>query len=273
MRTSRVLLPFLLGGALALSGCASSVAATTPAPAATTPPHSLFEYSTINALVVGLYDGGMTIGQLKRYGDFGIGTINGLNGEVVEMDDQFYQIADSGKVNLLPDSTKTPWMIVTHFAPQQTVIANNIPSYSALGDFLAKYRPNDNVFYAMEIQGTFSAIKARSVPLQHKPFPPLTVATAHQAIFHFKNVKGTVFGFWTPSYLAGINVPGYHLHFLTEDRKAGGHVLELAIAHATVRIEQIDHFQVDLPNNPGFSTANLATQTQAIQQAETDHPS
>ena len=92
------------------------------------------------------------------------------------------------------------------------------------------YCPPKTCFYAVMIQGEFSYVKTRSVPAQEKPYPPLAEVTKNQPTFEFTDVTGTMVGFRCPPYVTGINVPGYHLHFLTDDRTAGGHLLEFTVA-------------------------------------------
>lgn len=46
----------------------------------------LYQVSTINALLEGIYDGDTSYGELKQHGDFGIGTFSGLDGGMIELD-------------------------------------------------------------------------------------------------------------------------------------------------------------------------------------------
>jgi acetolactate decarboxylase len=105
-------------------------------------------------------------------------------------------------------------------------ILDKAEDYGQLEQYLDKLLPTENIFYAIKIEGTFKYIKTRSVPKQNKPYPPLVEVVKNQPTFEFHNVKGTIVGFRCPSYVEGINVPGYHLHFITGDKKAGGHLLE-----------------------------------------------
>ena len=109
--------------------------------------------------------------------------------------------------------------------------------------------PTGNIFYAIKIEGTFSYIKTRSVPAQEKPYPPLVEVTQNQPIFEFNDVEGTIVGFRCPAYVAGINVPGYHLHFLTKSKDSGGHVLEFEIVEAVASIDYTSEFLMILPGD------------------------
>ena len=79
----RLVLCLALG--LLASGCAA-------------PRTELFQYATINSLLAGVFDGDLTIAKLKRHGDLGIGTFNALDGEMLALDGQFYQIRSDGHV-------------------------------------------------------------------------------------------------------------------------------------------------------------------------------
>ena len=58
------------------------------------------------------------------------------------------------------------------------------------------------------------------------PYRPLTEVVADQHVFELAEVAGTMLGFRFPAYVEGIEVAGYHLHFIDEDRRRGGHVLD-----------------------------------------------
>ena len=106
---------------------------------------------------------------------------------------------------------------------------------------------NPNVFVAVKIKGTFEYIKTRSVPAQKKPYPLLSEIIKIQPIFERQQIKGTLVGFRTPSFSAGLNPVGYHLHFLSEDKSMGGHLLEMHPLNVTCEIMVIDELFIKLP--------------------------
>jgi acetolactate decarboxylase len=218
----------------------------------------LFQTSTINALLQGDYDGTMTFGQLKRHGNFGLGTVNTLNGEMVGLDGKFYQVRTDGKAYMISDTMKTPFAEVTFFKPDTILsLQDSINSFAQLESYLDRLLPTPNIFYAFKITGRFDDIETRSVPQQHKPYPLLTDAVKHQATFEFHNVEGTMVGFRCPAFVKGVNVPGYHFHFITGDRKAGGHMLACKFYKASVAIEYLSRFKMDLPRTSSFYNLNL----------------
>lgn len=218
---------------------------------------TLFQISTIDALLEGVYDGEMTCRELKQYGNFGIGTFDGLDGEMIELSGNIYQIRADGVASAAADSTKVPFAAVTSFEPDKAILLDKSMDFKQLAQYLDTLLPTKNIFYAIKITGDYAYIKSRSVPRQDKPYPPLVEVVKSQPTFEFQNVKGTVLGFRCPEYVKGINVPSYHLHFLTEDGKAGGHLLECLIQNAQVEIDYTCGFYMALPEGGAFYQANL----------------
>jgi acetolactate decarboxylase len=223
--------------------------------------HTLFQTSTINALLKGDYDGTMTFRKLKQHGNFGLGTVNTVDGEMVGLDGKFYQVRTNGKAYLISDTMKTPFAEVTFFKADTTVLLDDsIENYGQLKSYLDKFLPTPNIFYAFRITGRFDYIETRSVPQQHKPYPPLVQVVKNQVTFEFHNVDGTMVGFWCPEFMTGINVPGYHIHFITKNRKAGGHMLACRLHKAKIEIDYLSSFKMDLPRTTTFYNLNLSRQ-------------
>ena len=217
----------------------------------------LFQTSMFSVLSKGDYDGDLMYKELKQHGDFGIGTFDGLNGEMIALGGEFYQIKADGKAYPVEDSMETPFAMVTFFVSDETVSLAKVSSYEQLKQYMDSVLPTRNIFYAIKIEGAFEYIKARSVPAQNKPYQPLAEALKGQTIFEFQDVNGTLVGFWCPDYIEGINVPGYHLHFTTSDGKAGGHLLECEIQSAKAGIDYTPDFFMELPKNQEFYNLNL----------------
>lgn len=222
----------------------------------------LFQTSTITALLEGVYDGNMTFGELRRRGDTGIGTFDGLDGEMLGFNGEFYQIKADGLAYPVDDSMKTPFAAVTFFEADKSVFLENFPDYKSLEEYLDGQLPTKNLIYVVKIEGSFSYIKTRSVPRQNKPYPPLVEVVKNQPLFEFRNVRGTLIGFRLPEFTKGINVPGYHLHFITEDRKGGGHLLECSIEKAKAEIDYTPEFYMTLPEDAQFYGADLTKEKQ-----------
>ncbi len=222
----------------------------------------LYQVSTFNALMEGVYDGPTTFGQLRAHGDFGIGTFNGLDGEMIQFDGRVYQVRSDGKVYPVSDTMSTPFASVKFFVPDRTAVVERGMDFPSLEKFLNALIPSKNMFYAIRIDGTFSYVKTRSVPAQKRPYPRLVEVVKNQPTFEMKDVKGTIVGFRLPEYVKGVNVSGYHFHFLTDDARAGGHLLECRIEKGCVRVDDCSQLFLNLPRQEEFSKANLTTQKQ-----------
>jgi acetolactate decarboxylase len=217
----------------------------------------IFQTSTINALFKGIYDGDVTYKELKKYGDFGLGTFNSLDGEMIALNGKFYQIKADGKVYPVDDSMKTPFATVTFFEPDRTILIKNAMSYETIQNYLDSLLPSNNIFYSIKLEGVFKFIKLRSVPRQEKPYQPLTDALKKETVFELKKIKGTAVGFRMPGYIEGLNLPGYHLHFITDDKKMGGHLLDCLIQEARIEIDLSSDFYMTLPETTEFRKADL----------------
>ncbi len=237
------LLLFIL---LVLTGCA------------TTPKNTLMQVSTIDALLAGIYDGQMTTGELLTHGNLGIGTFDALEGEMIVLDGTVYQALASGAVRAMPKETTTPFAAVVRFEADQITDRNGLIDYASFQKWIDEEAPNPNLFVAIRFDGTFPSMKVRSVPKQEKPYPPLAEAVEHQAVFEYTNVTGTVLGFRCPAFVKGINVPGYHLHFLSNDRKTGGHILDLTASDGTLQLDTCNRFYMVLTDRDEFAAANLS---------------
>ena len=230
---------------------------------------TLTQASTIDALIKGIYDGTTTFSELKKHGDFGIGTIDHLDGEVLALDGIFYQITSDGKVHQIPGTATTPLAIVTWFEADQTKPVGEAGTLAALEEWLDGQMGSVNYFYAVKIKGTFADIKVRSVPRQNPPYATLPEVVKTQAVFELKNVKGTLVGFRCPPYVKGINVPGYHFHFLTDDKQAGGHVLDCTITSGEAAWDVLDKLEMILPGTDAFQKADFSQHdAQAVKTVE-----
>lgn len=219
---------------------------------------TLTQISTYQGLMESILDGETPIKDLKQYGDFGLGTYNGLDGEMLVIDGFFYQMAGDGTVRQVDDSMKTPFATVTFFETDRTVQLHAIENYDSFREEADKNISTPNIFYAIKIKGVFKAVKTRSFPKQSKPYPAAREMANIQTILNFENIKGTMVGFRSPSYVGVLNSPGYHFHFMTDDRKAGGHVLEFSIREAIMEMDETSRWSVILPSDEVFYSADFA---------------
>jgi acetolactate decarboxylase len=222
----------------------------------------LYQTSTLDALMLGIYDGPLTFRELAQQGDFGLGTLNGLDGEMIALDGRFYQVTADGVAHEIAADTHTPFAAVTFFDRDQTARIEDEATFADLLGSLEGLLTTTNVFYAIRIDGTFPYVKTRSVPRQQRPYPKLADVIAHQPTFELRDVKGTMVGFRCPAYVKGINVAGYHFHFIDDARSKGGHVLDCRVRDAEVTIDPTRGLRVALPASQAFDRAALAGDAQ-----------
>jgi acetolactate decarboxylase len=235
------------------------------------PLHTLFQVSTSGALVQGIYERAVSSTYLLNYGDFGLGTFDHLDGEMVVLDGAIYQVRGDGAVTRVIDDTGTPFALVVHFVADQDQTVESASSFEDLNKICDQYRDSDNLFYAFRIDGHFEHVHTRAM----KPAPdglPLAKAAAIQPEFEFKDVDGTLVGLWAPRFSSSLNVAGYHFHFLSEDRAKGGHVLQCSGKNLRIRVERLNDFHLSLPESEEFLRADLTQDpTKELAYAEQAH--
>lgn len=217
----------------------------------------LFQVSTLDALSLGNFQGAMTVAELSRHGDFGIGTFDGLDGEMVMLSGRVYQVRSDGEVLRAGPRMTTPFAAVTRFAARRRLTISQPLTYAQFVAMLDPLLPSKNYFYAIKVEGEFRGLTARSVPRQQPPYPALAAVLAQQTLFPMSGVRGTLAGFRAPRFVAGVNQPGYHFHFLREDERAGGHAIDFEIANGVVEIGVLREHTTVLPATPGFRSAEL----------------
>ncbi|MDQ3863460.1 MAG: acetolactate decarboxylase, partial [Actinomycetota bacterium] len=214
--------------------------------------HTLFQTSTIDALLEGNYDGDVSFAELEGRGDFGLGTLDALDGEMICLDGTFYQVKADGRAYAVDRDARTPFAVVTVFEPDLTQTLSGPMDFAALCDYLDGIIGGGAVCCAIRFDGDFDYVKTRSVPRQHRPYPPLVEVVENQPTFELHGVSGSLVGFRFPDYAQGLNVSGYHFHFITADRGAGGHVLECRLARGELYIDREGDLQLELPPDVGL---------------------
>ena len=218
---------------------------------------AVYQTSTMGALLDGIYDGDVTIAELLRHGDFGLGTFNHLDGEMLVLDGVCYRLRADGTATAAGETDRTPFATVTWFQADTTLAISVPTDRAALAERIDESLQSRNLIVAVRANGHFSRIHTRTVTEQHKPYPPLTEATSGQREATFTDVDGTVAGFRMPDYEQGISVAGYHLHYIDAARHRGGHAFDFELERGTVEISVLSELHLSLPRTPQFLQADL----------------
>lgn len=220
---------------------------------------TFYQVSTIDALMQGVFDGVQPVGELKKHGDFGIGTFEALDGEMIVLDGVIYQAKADGKIYKVSDNQTTPFATVTYFDHDLAVTTDIPMNVSVFSSRMEKRLPTGNMIYAVRMHGTFPMMKVRAIPAQQKPYPTLAEAAKNQSVYTYSDTTGTIVGFYTPVFFKGLNVAGYHLHYISDDHTTGGHILEFTLpVNTTVEYDVTPGFTMGLPTSGDFAGANLS---------------
>ena len=221
---------------------------------------SMYQVSLMQAFMHGEYKGVITVGDFKTHGDIGLGTFDGVNGEMIVLDGVVYQAAADGSINVMPDNETIPFGTITTFDEDgkiPNITARNFDDLtSQLNKEIDKYGRNN--MYIIKIKGHFSNITVRSVEKQNEPYREFTqVAAVDQRVFNHTDQTGTVVAVYFPEYMNELNMHGWHLHFLSDDKTKGGHVLAFNNLSGSGQIDEIHEFKMILPTDDTFARMNF----------------
>ena len=233
---------------------------------------TIYQVALLQSLVQGYYDGILSVDALKEKGDTGIGTFEGVNGEMIVIDGEVYRADSEGNIEKPEGDEMIPFSNVTFFDVDSTAELKDLKDIDALKKELEKTTQlSKNMFYMVKVNGTFSKLKARSEPKQEEPYKMLDEALAEtQQEFDFEDIKGTLIGLYCPDYMGDLNTVGWHFHFISEDRTKGGHVLQVSVKEAEAQFDMTPGFKMYLYDEDNFQKLDLAKDVdKAIKSAET----
>ncbi|MEI6055921.1 MAG: acetolactate decarboxylase [Lentisphaerota bacterium] len=218
----------------------------------------LYQLGTINSMMKGYYEGVMEINEVKSFANMGLGTTTKL-GEVVGIDSKFYLADPNGNAKQMNGKTQVPYLTAVSFSPDNSFKVDYVKNSKDFYALLEKKLKGDNIFYAIRVDGSFQSVEARSEDfLGDEPVPLGEWIKNHQKSFTFKNISGTLVIFKCPECISGIGVGGYHAHFLSNDKKVGGHVFDFTIIKGKVSVETIYEMNLILPETEKFQKADLS---------------
>ena len=216
-------------------------------PSATTDKDALYQLTPYDTFITGKYGGVMPYSELEKHGDFGIGTFDGLDGEMIALNDEFYQIPSTGIPRRAETTQTAPYATITYFQVDRTFTVSNL-NYTQLKTYIdGQLGTSSDVIYGIKVIGTFEWAQTRSPQKQSEPYQNITKALETQSVFNLSDVSAIAVGFWFPPSMSGIDYAGYHLHFITDDKSAGGHLLDCIINNATIEVDIINNYYLVLP--------------------------
>ncbi len=207
---------------------------------------TIYQIGSLNGLVEGQFAGKGSVAGLLAHGDIGLGTYDGLDGEMIVIDGRCYQALTDGTVRVAATTETTPFAQVSRFDVDGTVDLQGALNLSEMEAWIEGALPSNSTFYVLRIDGTFDNITVRSVPRQVLPYPPLSDVLAEQTVFRYQNLAGTMVGIWSPSDAAGLSSAGFHFHFISDDRTRGGHVLDLDLSDLTAQWDGTARYEVEM---------------------------
>lgn len=229
----------------------------------------IYQTGTINSLLEAVYDGDLSIAELKKHGNFGIGAFNSIDGEMIVHEGICYRANAYGEINIVQNNIKTPFAMVNNFVPEKTfnLTAGN---YLEIEKQIKQEFISDNLIYAIMIKGKFKHLDLRSEHCTCRPYKRLIdILPNLQTIFEFHNISGVLIGLWFPKYMGQLNVPGFHFHFIDNDKKVGGHVFGMELESAECELQVLHGFKMELLATPDFYNANLdVTKSSDVAQVE-----
>lgn len=222
----------------------------------------MYQVSTLQALALGYIRAVVSAEELLKHGDTGIGTFEDLDGEMIVMDGHCYRALYDGTVCETEGTTGVPFAVVSSLKGARTWEWREMKGMEELTAQLNNKIDEHfglNSMHIVRIDGVFDKIDARSeLPSrksQHVSLKELLNSTQHS--FCFDNIRGSLIGLYFPDYMNGINLPGWHLHFLSEDRTKGGHVFDVQIRKCSVRMDKVARIEIQLPTEAHFDTYDL----------------
>ncbi len=228
----------------------------------------IYQYSLVNALMVGVSDSGITVSQLLEKGNQGLGTFVRMDGELLLLDGKVYQLQAEGKIREAEPTDQIPYAVSTHFRSQKTMKVN-LKSKGSIDEVLEQYNDHaGNLFMSYRVEGKFEKLKCRTVRGQEYEGQPLAELGKKQHVEEYENVEGVIAGFRSPSAWQGFFVAGEHMHFVDKDRKFGGHVLELSAAEVYIGVATVNNVHIELPTSNKFNNAHISTDDVGLKTVE-----
>ena len=226
----------------------------------------MYQVSTLQALAMGYSKAVVSVDEFLENGNIGLGTFEDVDGEMIMVDGKCYRAQEDGAVVQAEGNMGVPFAVTTFFAEGKDISVQNIEDIDRLKQILDVKIEEDfglNSMHMVRIDGSFSKVCARSESAYRSHHVSLKdILKETQKDFFFDDIKGTLVCVYFPDHMDGINAPGWHLHFVSEDRTQGGHVFDLKMDQGEGTINKISRIQIELPTTPAFDTYSLKEASQ-----------
>ena len=223
----------------------------------------MYQVSTLQALALGYSRAVITVNDLLQHGNTGLGTFEDVNGEMIVMDSHCYRADQNGMITEVAPNMGVPFAAVSKLYGEQCFSISNINNIALLREELTKKieeRFGLNSMHVVRIDGVFDKVDARSeAPYRSHHVTLKEMLSKNQKAFIFEKIAGSLVGIYFPDYMDGINMPGWHLHFISEDKTKGGHVFDVSIVEGNVKIDKKTRIVLELPKEAAFDTYSLKT--------------
>ena len=223
--------------------------------------NKMYQVSTLQALALGYTRAVVSAEELLGKGDTGLGTFEGVDGEMIVMEGRCYRADQDGHVSVVSPQAGVPFAAVARLYGEQQFSMDGMPNIESVRSELTRKieeRFGLNSMHVVRIDGEFEKVDARSEsPYRSHHVTLKEILSETQRAFLFQNIRGSLVGVYFPDYMDGINMPGWHLHFLSEDRTKGGHVFDVSVRTAVARVDKISNMELDLPKEAAFDTYAL----------------
>ncbi|MBQ3328480.1 MAG: acetolactate decarboxylase [Eggerthellaceae bacterium] len=235
--------------------------------------NKMFQVSTLHALVAGYTRSVITVQELESRGNVGLGTFEGVDGEMILLDGVCYRARQDGTVVRPAPDTGVPFASAASVEGGTAFELGEARGLDALKHELTCKVDDSyalNSMHVVTVSGTFDSVSARSesaYKADHITLKDMLATTQRE--FVFEKLSGTLVCVYHPDFMDGINAPGWHVHFLSEDRALGGHVFDVSLVSGHAVMHRIDCIEIQLPATAAFDTYSLKeTSQQEIAEVE-----
>lgn len=214
------------------------------------------QFAVLDALLAGVYSQGSPAADVRAAGDTGVGCCEGLGGEVVIVDGEVWECTADAPPRPMADDEFLPFVDVCRLGDARADPVADL-DLAGLDAAVQERLLSRNLFHAVRVDGVFAHVLTRVTHRQRPPFRPLADVAAKQLETTTRECAGSLIGFWLPRLYQGITVAGLHLHFLSDDRSIGGHVLDVSVHEGGLRLSAFADLHLRLPRDGEFLATEL----------------